>query len=308
MKNLLAIDRDANLVVVELKRDSSTHMELQALRYAAMVAPLSFAQVVDTYSRFLRKEGSSEDARELLEGFLNIEDQDEPTVTDVRVVLVCGSFSKELTTAVLWLNKHDLDIRCVQLELYRIDESLIADIRQIVPIPGTEDYQVSLRDKHKERRRAARRNGTMEDFWAALPEACRPVCESLEAWLTQHTTNIWVGKGSFLPIVRNGGQKHHFARFRSDGEIAILFDLMARKPPFEDPVLRAELMNRLNAIPGIEHFRVEKLARRPRFEMRVLEDRAAMEAFQEVALWWNRPGLRDSHGQLATTDSHKSEK
>ena len=60
---------------------------------------------------------------------------------------------------------------------------------------------------------------------------------------------------------------------------------MARKPPFEDPVLRAELMNRLNAIPGID-LPIDKLARRPRFEMRVLEDRAAMEAFQEVALWW----------------------
>ena len=108
--DLLAIDRDANLVVIELKRDSSTHMELQALRYAAMVAPLSFAQVVDTYSRFLQTEGSSENARELLEDFLSIEDQDEPTVADVRVILVCGSFSKELTTAVLWLNERDLDI------------------------------------------------------------------------------------------------------------------------------------------------------------------------------------------------------
>src|SRR4051794_3124202 len=40
--DLLAIDRGANLVVIELKRDETgAHMELQALRYAAMVARMT---------------------------------------------------------------------------------------------------------------------------------------------------------------------------------------------------------------------------------------------------------------------------
>jgi RecB family endonuclease NucS len=37
--DLLGIDRDANLVVIELKRaEDGGHMELQAIRYAAMVS------------------------------------------------------------------------------------------------------------------------------------------------------------------------------------------------------------------------------------------------------------------------------
>lgn len=48
--DLLAIDRQANLVVIELKRgDTGSHMELQAVRYAAMVSKMTFEQALDTY-------------------------------------------------------------------------------------------------------------------------------------------------------------------------------------------------------------------------------------------------------------------
>ena len=41
--DLLALDRDAKLVVIELKRtDDGGHMELQAIRYAAMVSAMTF--------------------------------------------------------------------------------------------------------------------------------------------------------------------------------------------------------------------------------------------------------------------------
>ncbi|MDQ2937430.1 MAG: hypothetical protein M3R67_07960 [Acidobacteriota bacterium] len=47
--DLLALDRAANLVVIELKRDEEGgHMELQALRYAAMVSTMTFQDAVDT--------------------------------------------------------------------------------------------------------------------------------------------------------------------------------------------------------------------------------------------------------------------
>src|SRR5690606_22348481 len=46
--DLLCIDRRANLVVIEFKRgDTGVHMELQAVRYAAMVSNMTFEQAAD---------------------------------------------------------------------------------------------------------------------------------------------------------------------------------------------------------------------------------------------------------------------
>ena len=52
--DLLCLDRDAGLVVVELKRtEDGGHMELQAIRYAAMVSHMTFDAAVRAHHRFL---------------------------------------------------------------------------------------------------------------------------------------------------------------------------------------------------------------------------------------------------------------
>src|SRR2546421_5066507 len=118
--DLLGIDRDAKLVVIELKRtEDGGHMELQAIRYAAMVSKMTFEKAVDIYGSYLSKNGSDTDARAAILEFLELEEPKEDSFAqDVRIVLVSANFSKEVTTAVLWLNEHDLDIRCIRLTPY----------------------------------------------------------------------------------------------------------------------------------------------------------------------------------------------
>jgi len=166
--DLLALDKTGHLVVIELKRtDDGGHMELQALRYAAMVSAMSFEEIVAAYEAHLaRHSGPVEtDARSQLLAWLDAADPDEPPVisSDVRIVLVSADFGRELTTTVLWLNRFDgMDVRCVRLIPYQIDGRILLDIQQVIPLPEAGDYQVRVGRKNaqQERRGSDRRDWT----------------------------------------------------------------------------------------------------------------------------------------------------
>ncbi|MDE0455553.1 MAG: hypothetical protein OXJ63_09635 [Gammaproteobacteria bacterium] len=152
--DLLGIDKAANLVVIELKRtQDGGHMELQAIRYAAMIAALTFEKLVTIFGDYLRKNDIDEDPIDLLLNFLNWEEPDEDRFgQEVRIVLASGGFSKELTTSVLWLNEFDLDIRCVRMQPYDNNGQILLDVQTIIPMPETEDYQVRIQEKRRKER------------------------------------------------------------------------------------------------------------------------------------------------------------
>ncbi|MEU6208054.1 hypothetical protein ABZ814_31280 [Micromonospora musae] len=165
--DLLAVDKTGHLVVIELKRtDGGGHMELQALRYAAMVSAMSFDEVVAAYDDYLSRVRPHDDvdARVDLLAWLDLGDTDEPPIisSDVRIVLVSADFGRELTTAVLWLNRFNgMDVRCVRLIPYLIDGRILLDIQQVIPLPETADYQIRVGRKVAEQER----RGTDKRDW-----------------------------------------------------------------------------------------------------------------------------------------------
>lgn len=158
--DLLAIDRTGCLVVIELKRtEDGGHMDLQAIRYAAMVSSLDFGDVAAAYAAHCAKHRPADEAdpRVELEAFLEqAEGSEEPAISsEVRIILVSADFGREITSTVLWLNGFEgMDIRCVRLIPYEIEHKVFLDIQQVLPLPEAADYQVRLRRKDAARDRA----------------------------------------------------------------------------------------------------------------------------------------------------------
>jgi hypothetical protein len=163
--------------VLELKRtDDGGHMELQAIRYAAMVSSMTFDQLGAAHAHFLGGENSLERARAAILTFLGLESPDNVRLSDeVRIFLVSADFSIELTTTVLWLNKVGLDITCVRLKPYKLDGQVLMDLQQLIPLPEAEEYETKIRAQQQENRLSeTSRHAMLRRFWRQLIERSRP--------------------------------------------------------------------------------------------------------------------------------------
>ena len=163
--DLLAVDRDAKLVVIELKRDDDAHMDLQALRYAAQVSHMTFREA----AALLGGRGEPDPDAALLAHF-NWEDLDEAAFNPaVRVLLVASDFGSELTTAVLWLTTaHDLDIRCIRLQPHNLEGRTLLNIEQVLPLKEAAAYQTGLKKKQAAEEKDTEKEALLRDWWTAV--------------------------------------------------------------------------------------------------------------------------------------------
>lgn len=200
--DLLCLDAEANLVVVELKRTADGgHMELQAIRYAAMVSKMTFDQAVDAHARYRATTIGTidEDAarREIL-GFLQWREPIEGSFAQAtRIILASADFSKELTTSVMWLRDQDIDIRCVRLKPYRLEDGrVLMDIQQLIPLPEAADFTTQIGVKRlAERQGEAERHQLRRRWWSML--IANPAAH-LHAHLST-TPTTWISVTSGVP-------------------------------------------------------------------------------------------------------------
>ena len=183
--DLLGIDREGRFVVIELKRTADdSFADLQALRYAAMVSQMTFDEAVETYRAYLVRRGKTDDPRMALLSFLGWRDASDGRLgEDVRIVLAAADFSPEVTSTVLWLNERDLDIICVRIQPYRLRESTLLDVQQIIPLPEAADYQVQIRQKHRETRAAAGQSSDWTRYDVSTPQGVQRALYKREVML-----------------------------------------------------------------------------------------------------------------------------
>ena len=160
--DILTLDKSGNLVVIELKRGSTAdYADLQALRYAAMVSSMTIKVLIPYYVSYRKKyheETLSEtEAKERLVEFVDLESFSELS-NKPRIILCSEGFSQEMTTTVLWLRDSDIDIRCVKITPYQVDEQIIIVPKVVIPLEEAEQYLIEIKHKEEEREQSGRKN------------------------------------------------------------------------------------------------------------------------------------------------------
>ena len=167
--DLLALDKDGNLVLIENKLDDTGRdVTWQALKYTSYCYTLKNDQVKDIFQKYL---GSEKNAEELIANFLNKKSFDEVDLNnEQRIILVSGSYRKEVTSTVLWLrNKYLLNIKCFEVSLSSLNGQYILDIEQIIPAKKeVDDYMISISDKNREEITIKARTAKNLEFWTTF--------------------------------------------------------------------------------------------------------------------------------------------
>jgi len=288
--DILAIDQDANLVVIELKRtQDGGHMELQAIRYAAMVSTLTFDQVVDIHDKFLTDKGKASDARASILEFLEWKEVDEEQfANDVRIILVAADFSKEITSTVLWLNSRDLDITCMRVKPYKLGEEIVLDVQQLIPLPEAVEFQVRVREKDKLKRTKRWAQKPINEIWSDLEEKCTEeefqVAKRINEWLQERVTEVFPTANAFAPLLRVKNRDQFFFKVTTDGNIQLWFLYLANKLPFSDEALRRQLLEKINSIPGV-NIEETRINGKPSFPIKLLVNKDSLQKFKDTFEW-----------------------
>lgn len=227
--DLLCLDKEARLVVVELKRsEGGGHMDLQAVRYAAMVSTMSFSAAVQAHQDYLKALGQEGDAEAEILNFLEWDEPQDDFANEVAIVLVSADFSSELMTAVMWLSDYDIDIRCVALRPYIHAGEVLVDVEQKFPLPEAADYQVRIREKVREERQARQQNRDLTRYDLRIGDFTLPNLP--KRWLAFYVIHAAVKRGAAPKEVLDSNKVWLVVRGEHNHESFIAAAAIGREP------------------------------------------------------------------------------
>jgi hypothetical protein len=171
--DLLALDKKGNLVIIENKLDDSgKDVVWQSLKYASYCSTLSKSNIAEIFQKYLGKISPNEDAKKNICDFLDCEDFSEVVLNNgnsQRIIMVAAKFRKEVTSTILWLLKHGLNVKCFKATPFSNDNTIYLSIEQVIPLPEAEELMIGIAEKEKEEFDTEISNATREilrkDFW-----------------------------------------------------------------------------------------------------------------------------------------------
>ena len=170
--DLLALDKNSNLVVIENKLDDSwSDVVWQAMKYAAYCSTLTTDQIKEIYQKYLNLNWNWSAEEKILE-FL-----DEVNWTDIllnkwrniRIILVAHNFRKEVLSTVYWAAQYDIKLQCIKIIPHELDWKFIIDVDQIFPEKDIQDLMIRYVEKsqndEKIEEKKNKKNIEDQKFW-----------------------------------------------------------------------------------------------------------------------------------------------
>ncbi len=239
--DLLAIDKQGDLVVIENKLDDSGRdVTWQVLKYASYCSSLSKQQIKEIYQSYLDKKGVCESAESNISDFLNVEDFKEVQLNkNQRIILLSGNYRKEVTSTVLWLlQNYNLKIQCFKATLFSFNEQIFLNIEQIIPVHEVEEYTIKMAEKAQEEQNAQEeqviRHKLRIEFWKLLLQEINAktnlfanVSPSKENWITAGSGVS--GIGFVFSISKNYARTEVYMGRGSIEENKFVFDKLFQK-------------------------------------------------------------------------------
>jgi len=221
----LLLDSDGSPVIAELKRDrASDTVELQALKYAAYCAQLTLDDLVEMFAVFHEVEPALA-RQQLIEHAPSLEDGGPK---EVKIRLIAGSFGPAVTSVVLWLSEHDIDIGCVEVRLRQVpgSQQAVLSTRQLLPLPEAADYLVRRARKEREEDRA-RQEPPADWTWDMYAEFLSPERVKIARLLFEQMTDyVERHQLQWQSVLRNA----YFGYKRSGGYYVFVVQLHTGKP------------------------------------------------------------------------------
>lgn len=201
--DLLALDKDGNLVIIENKLDDSGRdVTWQALKYTAYVSPLKTTDIVTIYQQYLDRYCGGGNAAQQICEFMEVEDLSEVLLNpgnDQRMIFIAANFRREVTATVLWLLSRGIQAQCFKVTPFILGEELIIDVQQIIPTPEAADFMIGMSKKDTEEKIAhdtqKKRHQLRLDFWDAALDQLRTDGVTLYQNISP-TKDHWLSAGS----------------------------------------------------------------------------------------------------------------
>ena len=204
--DLLAIDKQGNLVIIENKLDDTgKDVTWQVIKYSSYCATLNSTQIITIFGQYLTKIGSIDNAEVALSEFLETEDFRERLNigNSQRIMMIAGEYRKEVTSSVLWLLNYGLRVQCFKATPFKLQEQLFLNLEQIIPIKEAEDFVISMANKTREevdaQEQSKERYSVHLNFWKQYLKEINKVT-SIYQNVTPSKYN-WIGGGSGMSSV-----------------------------------------------------------------------------------------------------------